>query len=573
MNVGSFLEIYTTMFGWAFFNALYDLFNATGIIYLPFLMAIYRNWRDPYLSQDDKPAAVTSQRRMTWSFISMIVVFSIAVLPFKQLQLTEVRYVVACTDGGGSTVVEEDASGGSTNTTYDDTLTGADVTRIPILWWLALNVSSGLNYAATSSFRCFEDIKGLDRQLRNLTIKDQGLRAEYVRFADECFLPAKSKYIRALRGGQHHAYVNTAMASFLASNPEYDVSDPFYIGSRFYLQTDGFYKGFDKTDNCPAKPGGCGYQAQTPVPGWPYVDHRDNYAEADIVAGTPGRPFCDEWWEDGSLGLKKKLLDNVQAAQVTVEDWDDDLSFFQNVKNLVLATYTDVVYTDDQIEDLIIQRYVAQDPPSMLGGWREQDFISPHAITGAQAVEGMGAAAVVAAAAGAAGGMATGAGALAATSGTALNVANAFSGFYTTMFVIKSAAPMLQAVLLMMIYMLLLIYLVVSEYDVEAVITALFLILAVRFFTPLWAAADYLDSQLFVAMFPDATFIGSVFTMGMERLLLDMVLTVMYVVAPALLLAMMTMAGQRINSVGEAGMGTSKIDRVSDKVGGSGRRG
>ncbi len=168
------------------------------------------------------------------------------------------------------------------------------------------------------------------------------------------------------------------------------------------------------------------------------------------------------------------------------------------------------------------------------------------------------------------GGIDSGAAATAAASGTALQVANAFSGFYTTMFVIKTATPMIQAVLLMMIYALLLIYLVVSEYDVEAVITALFLILAIRFFTPLWALADYLDSQLFVAMFPDATFLGSIFTMGIERLLLDMVLTTLYVVAPSLLLAMLAMAGQRIAKVGSADM--SKIDRVSDKVGGSGSK-
>lgn len=230
------------------------------------------------------------------------------------------------------------------------------------------------------------------------------------------------------------------------------------------------------------------------------------------------------------------------------------------------------MYTDDQIEDLIIQRYVTQDPPSMLGGWREQDFFNPHAMTGGQISEGIGMAGVGVVGLGAAGGAVTGAAALAAGSGTALNIANAFGGFYTTMFVIKSAAPMLQAVLLMMIYMLLLIYLIVSEYEVDAVLTVLFLMLAVRFFTPLWAAADYLDSQMFVAMFPDATFIGSVFTMGMERLLLDMVLTVMYVVAPALLLGMMTMAGQRMNSVGEAGMNASRVDKVSGSVGSSAKK-
>lgn len=572
MNVGSFLEIYTTMFGWAFYNTLYDLFNVTGILYLPFLLAIYRNWRDPYLSQDDKPAAVTSQRRMTWGFISMLMVFSLAVLPFKQIQLNQVRYVVACTNNAGGTSVTQNAAGGNTNTTYDATLAGTNAARIPIVWWLALSISSGINYAATSSFKCFEDIKGLDQQLRNLTIKDQGLRAEYARFANECFLPAKSKYVRALRGGDHFAYTTNALSNFLTNNPEYDASDPFFIGSHFYIQTDGFYKGFNKTANCAAQLGGCGFQAEKSVPGWPYVQNRDNYSAADIAAGTPGRPFCGEWWNDGQLGLEKKLLNNMQAAKVTVANWNKNISFFQNIKNIIAAKYTSVVYTNDQIEDLIIQRYVAQDPPNMLGGWRDQDFVNPYGMTGGQAIEGMGAAAVLAGAAGAAGGAVTVAGAGAAAAGTALNIANAFSGFYTTMFVIKSAAPMLQAVLLMMIYALLLIYLVVSEYDVDAVLTALFLMLTIRFFTPLWALADYLDSQLFVAMFPDATFIGSVFTMGMERLLLDMVLTVLYVVAPVLLLSMMTMAGQRINKVGEAGMGASKIDRVSGSVGSSAKK-
>ena len=565
MNVGSFLEIYTTMFGWAFYDTLYDLFNATGILYLPFLMVLYRNWRDPYLSQDDKPAAVTSQRRMTWGMISMVMVFSLSVLPFKQMQLNQVRYVVACTDNAGNKKVEQNVQGGNTNTTFDAALAGANVTRIPILWWLTLSISSGINYAATSSFRCFEDIKGLDQQLRNLTIKDQGLREEYTRFANECFLPSKSKYLRALRGGEHNQYVTNTMNQFLVNNKEYDASDPYFIGSHYYLQTFGFYRNNDKQNSCATQPGGCGFQAAKSVPGWPYVDHRDN--DAALQAANQGRPYCDEWWADGQLGLEKKLLDSVEASKVTVAGWDDAKSFFTNVKNIIAAKYVGIVYTNDQIEDLIIKNYVSQDPPDMLGGQGDNNFFDPNPMTFGQALDGLGLAGIGAAAVGAAGGAATGA----AVTGTALNIANAFAGFYTTMFVIKTAAPMFQAVLLMMIYMLLLIYLVVSEYDVDAVITALFLVLAVRFFTPLWAMADYLDSQLFVAMYPDATFLGSVFTHGMERLLLDMVLTVLYVVAPALLLAMMAMAGQKLGRMGgmaDGGMGNT-IGGVGSKVGSS----
>jgi len=577
MNVGSFLEIYTTMFGWAFYNTLYNLFNVTGILYLPFLMVLYKNWRDPYLSQDDKPAAVTSQRRMTWGILSIVLVFSMAVLPFKVLELNEVRYRTACTEADGATRTTTDVEGGNTGTTYDARL-GSAGTRIPIFWWLLLSISSGINHAVTSSFSCFEDIKGLDQQLRNLTLRDDALREEYFRYANECFLPAKSKLHRALRGGERHAYVTTSLDAWLTNNPDYDASDPYFIGSHFYLETDGFYKAFDKTANCPAQPGGCGYQAKTPVPGWPYVEARDNYSAAVIAAGTPGRPFCDEWWTDGTLGLEKKLLNSVEASKDTLPDWDDNQSAFANIVASIVAIWGELTYTDDQMEDIFIQRYVASDPPEMLGGLGGATFsalgpATPWAGAEASLGTGVGGAAAGFGAASAILFPAVGVAAGGAALSTGLEVGKQFAGFYTMMFVIKSAAPMLQAVLLMMIYCLLLIYLVVSEYDVDSVITAMFLLLAVRFFTPLWALADYLDAQLFLAMFPDATWLGSDITFAIERLLLDMILTVLYIAAPVLLLAMMTMAGQnlgRMAGMGDGGMGGS-VKGVGEGVGKSGK--
>ncbi len=230
--------------------------------------------------------------------------------------------------------------------------------------------------------------------------------------------------------------------------------------------------------------------------------------------------------------------------------------------------YITTLYTDDEIEDLVVRQYVGQDPPELVGGWGGQSFADLNPTTTAQTADKVGLAVggtLIAVAASAAAPLS-----LAGTA-TALNVANSFASFYTMMFVLKTAAPMLQAVLLMMIYSLLLIYLVVSEYEVDSVITVLFLMLAVRFFTPLWAMADYLDAQLFTALFPDATWLGSTITHSVERLLLDMVLTVLYVVAPLLLLAMMNMAGQRISNIGEAGMNSSKIDKVSGQAGSSTR--
>ncbi len=47
MSVDSYLELFTTLFGWAFYGVLWDVLVATGIVYLPFLGILIDNWREP----------------------------------------------------------------------------------------------------------------------------------------------------------------------------------------------------------------------------------------------------------------------------------------------------------------------------------------------------------------------------------------------------------------------------------------------------------------------------------------------------------------------------------------------
>jgi hypothetical protein len=230
------------------------------------------------------------------------------------------------------------------------------------------------------------------------------------------------------------------------------------------------------------------------------------------------------------------------------------------------ARYT---FTDEQLEDMVINNYVAQDPPSFSadkgGLFGANDFVDTRTDSSAQAGE-KGAAALAA----------IGGGALLLKTGVASKVFNAAKGaaasssfssqlidFYTNMFIAKQAAPMVQAVILMMIYMLLLIYMIMSNYDIDSTIQMIFIMLAIQFFTTIWNFADYLDAQLFISMHPDATMLGSTFNMGANRLILDIVLTLFYVVAPFLLLWIMNMAGVKVSgaanafgSLGRAGRST-----------------
>jgi hypothetical protein len=47
MSVDSYLELFTSLFGWAFYGILWDVLVSTGIVYLPFLGILIDNWREP----------------------------------------------------------------------------------------------------------------------------------------------------------------------------------------------------------------------------------------------------------------------------------------------------------------------------------------------------------------------------------------------------------------------------------------------------------------------------------------------------------------------------------------------
>ena len=64
MSVDSYLELFTTLFGWAFYGILWDVLVATGIVYLPFLGILIDNWREPAEGGEFGTVTGLSLRRM-----------------------------------------------------------------------------------------------------------------------------------------------------------------------------------------------------------------------------------------------------------------------------------------------------------------------------------------------------------------------------------------------------------------------------------------------------------------------------------------------------------------------------
>lgn len=574
IHVGSYLEMFTTMYGWTLYSMLFQLLSITGVIYYPFLKALYNVWKGVKDSRDSGDAAVVAQKQITYSVIAMLAVFSVCVLPAVQLQATDIAYNRSCVSGGVTqNIVDTDAS---QPTQYGNTLQPTQgQPGIPVFWWFLMAFSSGVNQATAASLPCLDDVRGLDGVLRGLTIQDPSLRGEYNRFANECFLPAKSRFFAALNGEMGPAFQQHTQNSFnayLAAGGNED--DPLYIGSEFYLITPGYYDWGGNTSagnmtpaNCTAQiPNGyCSFQAKTDVPGWPYVEARDNYNQADINAGTPGRPYCDEWWSEfpnQNLTLKNKLLINVEASDTSVVDyqWDDSRSAMENIRAIAGNAWSALPgYDQNDIDEMIIKRYVRDNMPDM------DESGTDDSINALWTTAGVAGAAVIGTRIPVVG---------KAIAGAGEEFASSLANVYISLWTLKQAAPKALAIILMMIYSLLIFYLVMSEYEIDSVITMMFIILALRFFTPLWVIADYLDESLFTSMYfheSDGAFnlqraideVGTIMTMGTDRLILDMVLMAFYLLVPGLLLTIMGIAGVRtgniVASMDGAGRQTNKF--------------
>ena len=75
MTVDSYLELFTTLFGWTFYGILWDVLLGTGIVFLPFLGILIDNWREPAEGGEFGTVTGLSLRRMELElFIALLVV-------------------------------------------------------------------------------------------------------------------------------------------------------------------------------------------------------------------------------------------------------------------------------------------------------------------------------------------------------------------------------------------------------------------------------------------------------------------------------------------------------------------
>lgn len=416
MPVGSAVELYTTLLGWILYDKLWDALTGSGLAYLPFFALVVRNFATAW-EKDGMEGAAGSVRSMEVRLAAMLAVAALAGSPVVSIQSSDLSYTAPC---GGATV-----TGGNSGTGYDGTFQlGNNQALVPVWWRAVMAVSAGLSNAAVASTPCQGDLRRLNYRMDNTVVQDPELKSQLGDFYQDCFLPARGKFLKQGQPLPGH----------------YRPDDIDWPGSQYFQDTDGYYN----TANI-----NLALRAHREIPRFPFDPARDAEYGGSSPSGW-GKPTCHEWWTGETAGLRRRLVQQVDAGLLN---------------GIVTTVTAGVAGTSAQsVQDDLIRKLYVQDMRGTLDT-RSNDENSSSLIR-ALADYGL-----------------------------------AKQGIETsaTVYALKQAAPIGQSMILMAVYFCLPFLLVFSSFSIQSVLLASLGLFAIRFLTALWALATWLDTSMIEA--------------------------------------------------------------------------
>jgi hypothetical protein len=309
-------------------------------------------------------------------------------------------------------------------------------------------------------------------------IDDPVLAQEVADFVQDCYGPARAKL-----------FMNRPNLS------EEQRNDVTWIGSRYFLSTPGFYDT---------------YHSRTPRISWPYDDTRD--AGLAQVDSGGGYPTCRQWWNDGGLGLRARLLRQVDPDLLSrIGQWASFLS-------------------QTEVDDSVIRAVVSPRQQKMNQGAVYADYGGQVEMTLPNIV-------------------ARGAGDIGMTLGAL--------GAFPALDVLRQALPMVLSFLKMALVICIPLVLVAGTYELKALVTVSMVQFAL-FFVDFWfQLARWLDGTILDALYgwggwglhPDRPHTNFNPVIGLnntfEDMLLNFVMGMMFLVLPGFWITALTWAGFR----------------------------
>ena len=159
---------------------------------------------------------------------------------------------------------------------------GEKSANVPVWWYRACHEQRH-HRCSDCVHPCAPDIRAMRMEIDSSRINDQVLLQEVADFTRDCYGYSRSR--------------------LFTNRPELDESqsyDASWIGSTYLLDTPGYYD----TD-----------RSRTPRVDWPYDETRDT--SLPRLDNGAGYPTCKQWWSDATVGLRDRLVAEVDPNLLT----------------------------------------------------------------------------------------------------------------------------------------------------------------------------------------------------------------------------------------------------------------
>jgi len=275
LYTSDYLEFYLTLVSWVIHNGIWNVLVASGVFALPFLAIIIQEWlkaRSEGADEGNKGAlsAVRIENRL---FVAITVIM-FAGIPFIDVDLTTIKYDESRSKQCQTLVAKpQDTSWDNVFSTINN-----QSAKVPIWWFFMHSLSRAITSSAVASIPCGVDLRQMRIEIDHARIADPLLAQEVADFTHDCYGPARAKLFMG------RPQLTKDM-----------LNDVLWIGSHHFLDTAGFYDTF---------------RSRTARVAWPYDSTRD-VGLAQVIHGG-GYPSCDQWWSDKTVGLRARLVLQVE---------------------------------------------------------------------------------------------------------------------------------------------------------------------------------------------------------------------------------------------------------------------
>jgi len=469
-----YLEYYLTLVGWLINNGIWNMISDSGLYAVPFCVIVVKEWlRVRGEGADEGNKGVLSLARIETSIYVGYVVVALAGIPVVNVSFGTLQFDQSRAEQCQYRLPSPSETGWETSFS---SLNGKSA-QVPIWWAFMHSLSKGFTSGAVAAIPCGLDLRQMRMEVNNTRVNNPLLAQEVGDFTHYCYGPSRARFF--MRQPDLGSAVDT---------PE-TLQDLSWIGSKYFLNTPGYYD----TD-----------YSKTPRTSWPYNATRD--AGLPEVTGGGGYPTCKQWWSDGGIGLRDRLLAQVDPGLMTnMLKWANWLS-------------------SEEVEESVIRQVAA--PRQQMDGAVYSDYGGQ--VGGQQNSAANGASRALGYIGGAVGSAA----------------------YFPAMDMVRQALPMVMAFLKMAMVICIPIVLIVGAYQIQVAMTMTVLFFALVFVDFWLQLARWVDSTILDALYgsgsPYQNFDPS---LGLDNAAQDMVLNyvmgAMFIILPMFWVGALAWAGIR----------------------------